>query len=99
MSPSHQLRDYEKEGKGMRYKVKESEKMFKENKTKWTRKYCNEYTNQFLQSLGLCDSICVEYSSETLRICHTSWQSCYFLYIFKYLTPQVISEKKNITQI
>lgn len=55
--------------------------------------------NQFLKSLGLYDSICVECSSETLRICHTSWQGCYLLYIFKCLTLKVISEKKNITQI
>lgn len=54
---------------------------------------------QFLPSLGLCDSICAEHSSETLRICHTSWQSCYLLYFFKYLTPQVVFEEKNITQI
>lgn len=55
--------------------------------------------NKFLKSLGLYDSICVDCSSEALRIRHTSWQSCYLLYIFKYLTPPVILREKNTAQI
>lgn len=55
--------------------------------------------NQFLKSLGLCDSICVECSSETLRIRHTSWQSCYLLYIFTYLTPKGYFLEKHHTNI
>jgi len=42
-------------------------------------KRTNARINKFLKSLGLYQSICVECNSETLRICHTSWQSCYLL--------------------